>query len=47
LVEIKDNNIKYQVHTVNGNWLPAMIGTHDTAGSSNAFAGNYSNIDAV
>lgn len=47
LLEIKDNNIKYQVHTIDGEWLPAMIGNHDTAGSSDTFAGNYTNIDAI
>lgn len=47
LIEIKADNIKYQVHTVAGEWLPWMIGTHDTAGSDDTFAGNYTNIDAI
>lgn len=47
LVDIPADNIRYQVHTVAGEWLPAMIGNHDTAGSPDTFAGNYTNIDAI
>lgn len=47
LVEIPSDNIKYQVHTIAGEWLPSMIGNHDTGGSSDEFAGNYTNIDAI
>ena len=47
LLEIPDRGIMYQVHTVAGEWLPAMIGNTDTAGSGDSFAGNYTNIDAV
>ena len=47
-LEIPNSNIKYQVHTVNGEWLPWMIGNKDTSGSSDTYAGDLRNpIDAV
>ena len=47
LIEVPADNIKYQVHTIAGDWLPEMIGNHDTGGSSDTFAGNYTDIDAI
>ena len=47
-LEIKDSNIRYQVHTYGGEWYAEMIGQHDTGGSSDTFAGDMWNpIDAV
>lgn len=46
-VEIPNPNIKYQVHVVNGDWLPWMIGNTDTGGSSDTYAGNMNPIDAI
>lgn len=46
-IEITDDNIKYQVRTTSGDWLPWMIGSVDTGGSSDTFAGNYDPIDAI
>ena len=47
LIEIPAGNIKYQVHTIAGEWLPWMVGNCDTGGSPDTFAGNYTNIDAI
>lgn len=46
-VEIPNPKIKYQVHTINGSWLPWMIGNTDTGGSSDTYAGNMKPIDAI
>lgn len=47
LLEIPDENIRYQVHTIKDGWLPWMKGHEDTGGSWDFFAGNYNVIDAV
>ena len=47
LLEIPDSGIWYQVHTVAGEWLPWMLGNTDSAGSSDSFAGDYTNIDGI
>lgn len=47
-VEIPNSNIKYQVHVIGEGWLPWMIGTKDTGGSSDTYAGNFrGSIDAI
>lgn len=44
---IPDADIHYQAHTVDGEWLPEMIGEIDTGGSSDDFSGNGNPIDCV
>ncbi len=47
-LEIPNSNIKYQVHTTNGEWHDWMIGNKDTGNSKDTFAGDLKNpIDAV
>lgn len=47
-LEIPNMGIKYVAHNLGGNWLPWMIGNHDTGGSSDPFAGTLiCPIDAV
>lgn len=46
-LEIPDSAVKYRVHTADNGWLPWMVGTHDTGGGWDTFAGDYSPIDAV
>ena len=46
-VEIPNSAIKYQVHVRGGGWLPWMVGTKDTGGSADTFAGNMQPIDAI
>lgn len=47
-IEIPNNKIKYQVHTINGEWLDWMIGNKDTGGSSDTYAGEMGvGIDAI
>ena len=45
---IPDSDVHYQVHTrTTGEWLPEMIGSYDTDGSSDDYAGNGEPIDAI
>lgn len=46
-LEISNSAVKYRVHTFDSGWLDWMIGNHDTGGSFDTFAGDYSPIDAV
>ena len=46
-VEIPNSAIKYQVHVRGGGWLEWMVGTKDTGGSADTFAGNMQPIDAI
>jgi len=47
-LEIPNSNIKYQVHTINGNWYDWMIGNVDTGGSNDTYAGDMQNpIDGI
>ena len=38
-VRIFDGSVKYQTHNMGGDWNPVMVGTYDTGGSSDDFAG--------
>lgn len=38
-VRILDDSVHYQTHNMGGGWNPIMVGTHDTGGSSDDFAG--------
>lgn len=44
---IPASDVHYQVHTINGDWLPEMIGSKDSDGSSDDFAGNGNPIDCI
>ena len=46
-VEIPNKRIKFRVHTFDNGWLPWMVGTRDTGGGWDTFAGDYSPIDAI
>ena len=47
-LEIPNSNVKYQAHVVGGDWYDWMIGTTDTGGSSDNYAGDCHNpIDAI
>lgn len=46
-VEIPNSAIKYRVHTRGGGWLDWMIGSKDTGGSSDTYAGEMLPIDAI
>ena len=47
-LEIPNSNIKYQVHTINGEWYDWMIGNKDTGGSKDIYAGDLKTpIDAI
>lgn len=40
-VRIFDDSVKYQTHNKGGGWNDVMIGTYDTGGSGDDFAGQY------
>lgn len=44
-VQVDDYSVEYAVHTIGGGWLPDMVGTKDTGGSADTFAGNGSKVD--
>ena len=46
-VEIPNSKVKFQVHTLANGWLDWMIGTKDTGGSSDNYAGDMTTIDAI
>ncbi len=40
-VKIFDPNVHYQTHNLGGGWNDVMVGTYDTGGSGDDFAGQY------
>ena len=44
-VQVDDVTARYAVHVLGGGWLPDMVGTKDTGGSKDTFAGNGKKID--
>ena len=46
-VEIPNSNVRFACHTTSGRWLPDMIGTKDTGGSSDTYGGDMTLIDAI
>lgn len=46
-VEIPNSNVRFACHTTSGLWLPDMIGTKDTGGSSDTYGGDMTPIDAI
>lgn len=42
-VQVKSGKYRYAVRVLNGSWYPDMIGTHDTGGSNDNFAGDLAN----
>ncbi len=47
-VRIFDETVHYQTHNKGGGWNDVMIGTYDTGGSGDDFAGQYGVVqDAI
>ena len=44
-VQVDDSSCRYAVHTIGGKWLPDMVGSKDTGGSKDTFAGNGKKVD--
>lgn len=42
-VEVKSNKYRYAVRVLGSKWYPDMIGTHDTGGTNDPFAGDLAN----
>ena len=46
-IQIPSSKVRYAAHDLNGGWNADMVGTRDTGGSSDKYAGSMSAIDAI